>query len=371
MEISPKKILTELSSEGINPSIISLADSIRKENVGNYVYFRGLIEITNVCEKNCYYCGLRRDNKKVKRYNLAEDEIVELAVSIYKKGIRSLCLQSGEITKPAFIEKLVRIVRRIKEETKKIDIENGREPQGAGITGCFGELEKEYYEELFKAGIHRYLLRIETSNPDFYQRLHPPDHSFKKRLKCLEWLKEIGYQVGTGVIIGIPGQTYKDLLNDLLFFKEFDADMIGMGPYIEQHDTPIFQWYKDLITSNGFYKKAFELSIKMIAFARILLKDVNIVASTALQSLPGCENSLELGIKAGANVVMPVFTPSSIKENYKIYEGKKNLTAEEMSQRIKKAGYEPVWDRWGDPLHYFRRNSCFSEKTKVSTTNLL
>ncbi|WP_163329367.1 [FeFe] hydrogenase H-cluster radical SAM maturase HydE [Desulfurobacterium thermolithotrophum] len=356
MEISSKKLLNELSSNGISRSLLSLADLIRKQKVGNYVYFRGLIEISNVCQKNCYYCGLRKDNKNVKRYTLTEEEVVELALLIYKKGIRSLALQSGEIKNEAFFEKLLRIIRKIKEETKKIDIQNGEEPKGAGITGSFGELEKEHYEELFKAGVHRYLLRIETSNRELYEKLHPSDHSFEKRLKCLKWLKEIGYQVGTGVIIGIPGQTYEDLVNDLLFFKDFDIDMIGMGPYIEHRDTPIFRWYEDLITYNGFYKKVFELSIKMIAFARILLEDVNIVASTALQSVPGCENALELGIKAGANVVMPVFTPYSARKNYRIYEGKKNLTPEEMSQRIKKAGYEPVWDRWGDPLHFFKRN---------------
>ncbi|WP_022846152.1 [FeFe] hydrogenase H-cluster radical SAM maturase HydE [Desulfurobacterium sp. TC5-1] len=357
MEISDDRILKELSIDGVSGSLISLADLIRKQKVGDFVYFRGLVEISNICSKNCYYCGLRKDNTKLRRYALSEDEAVAIGVSIYKSGISSLALQSGEVKSDRWVEKLVNIVKRIKEETKKIDEENGKQPEGAGITISFGELEKEHYEELFKAGAHRYLLRIETSDRELYEKLHPvdKDHSFDTRLRCLEWLKEIGYQVGTGVMIGVPGQTIKHLLNDLKFFKSFDVDMVGMGPYIEHRDTPLFVWYRKEIEKKGFYRKAYELSVKMIAFARVILEDVNIVASTALQSIPGCENSLETGIIAGANVVMPVFTPSDFKKAYSIYENKNNLTVSQMAERIERAGYTPVFDRWGDPVHYFER----------------
>ncbi|WP_457567192.1 [FeFe] hydrogenase H-cluster radical SAM maturase HydE [Desulfurobacterium sp.] len=357
MEISDDRILKEFSISGVSGSLVSLADVVRKQKVGDFVYFRGLVEISNICAKNCYYCGLRRDNAKIKRYALSEDEAVAVGVSIYKSGISSLALQSGEVKSDRWVEKLVNIVRRIKEETKEIDRQRGREPKGAGITISFGELEREHYEELFKAGAHRYLLRIETSDRELYERIHPADrnHSFESRIRCLEWLKDIGYQVGTGVMIGFPGQTYRHLLNDLKFFKSFDVDMIGMGPYIEHRDTPLFVWHRREIEKKGFYRKVYELSIKMIAFARIIMEDINIVASTALQSIPGCENSLETGIIAGANVVMPVFTPVDFRNSYSIYEHKNNATPSRMAERIENAGYIPVFDRWGDPIHYFER----------------
>ncbi|SNR87069.1 [FeFe] hydrogenase H-cluster radical SAM maturase HydE [Desulfurobacterium atlanticum] len=357
MELSDERVLEELSLSGVSSSLISLADVVRKQSVGEFVYFRGLIEISNICNKNCFYCGLRKDNLNLKRYAMTEDEAVEIAVSMYRSGLTSLALQSGEVKSDRWVEKLVSIVRRIKEETKKIDIESGKEPEGAGITASFGELEKEHYEELFKAGAHRYLLRIESSNRELFYKLHPEDsnHSYENRIKCLEWLKEIGYQVGTGVLIGVPGQTEKDLLNDIRFFQSFDVDMVGMGPYIEHRNTPLYVWHRKEIESKGFYRRAYELTIKMIAITRIIMEDINMVASTALQSVPGCENSLEMGIIAGANVVMPTFTPPDVKSSYNIYNKRRNLSLKEMVERIEKAGYTPVLDRWGDPKHFLKR----------------
>ncbi len=353
--MNSQKILKILEHEEIDHSLIDTANSIRESKVGNKVFFRALIEITNICNKNCYYCGLRKNNKHIKRYLLSEDELINLVIELYKKGIKSFAFQTGEINNEKFIRKLIKIIQTIKRETKKIDIQNNEQTKGAGITGSFGELEKEFYEELFKAGVHRYLLRIETSNKKLYEKFHPKNHSFNKRLKCLEHLKNIGYQVGSGIIIGIPGQTYKNFVEDLNFFKNFDLDMIGMGPYIEHHDTPVFYQYKKLITSKNFYKKNFELSIKMIALTRILLGDVNIVNSTSLQSLPSINNAFELGIKAGANVVMPIFTPNIQRKKYEIYDLKKHLTFTDIKKRIEKIGFIPICDKWGDPLHYFER----------------
>ncbi len=353
-----QKILKILENKNFNQALIDTANSIRASKVGNKVFFRALIEITNICNKNCYYCGLRKDNKHIKRYLLSKDELINLVIELYKQGIKSFAFQTGEINNENFIQKLIKIIQIIKKETKKIDIQNNKEIKGAGITGSFGELEKEFYEELFKAGVHRYLLRIETSNKKLYEQFHPKNHSFNKRLRCLEYLKDIGYQVGSGIIIGIPGQTCKNLAEDLKFFKNFDLDMIGMGPYIEHHDTPVFYKYKKLITSKNFYKKNFELSIKMIALTRILLEDVNIVNSTSLQSLPDINNAFELGIKAGANVVMPIFTPNLQRKKYKIYDSKKHLTFTNIKKRIKKIGFIPICDEWGDPLHYFKRHNA-------------
>ncbi len=368
--VDSQKILNLLENEGIDNLLIETSNSIRLSKVGNKVYFRALIEITNICNKNCYYCGLRKDNKLIKRYMLTEEKIINLVINLYKQGIKSFAFQSGEINNEKFILKLVKIIQKIKNETKQIDIQNNEEIKGAGITGSFGELEKEFYEELFKAGIHRYLLRIETSNRKLYEKIHPLNHSFNKRLKCLEYLKEIGYQVGSGIMIGIPGQTYKDLIKDLKFFKNFDLDMIGMGPYIEHYNTPIFNQYKALITSKNFYKKIFELSIKMIALTRIILEDVNIVNSTSLQSLPNFNNAFELGIKAGANVVMPIFTPNIQKAKYEIYNLKKYLTFTDISNRIKKINFIPIYNKWGDPLHYFKRTrqiNCINRKNELFT----
>ncbi len=357
MNLPNDRILKEFSRSGVSSSLLSLSDIVRKQKVGNYVYFRGLIEISNICGKNCYYCGLRKDNLTLKRYALSEEEAVNIAISMYKMGLTSLALQCGEVKSDRWVEKLVSIVKRVKDETKKIDVELGREPKGAGITASFGELEKEHYEEIFKAGAHRYLLRIETSNRELFYKLHPEDenHSFEKRVKCLEWLKDIGYQVGTGVLIGVPGQTYRDLLNDLMFFQLMDIDMVGMGPYIEHRSTPLYVWNRKIIESVGFYRKAYELTIKMLAFTRIIMENINMVASTALQSVPGGENSLETGIMAGANVVMPTFTPAQIKASYNIYDKRENLTISEMVEKIEKSGYVPVLNSWGDSKHYYKR----------------
>jgi biotin synthase len=204
------------------------AYEVKQKLVGNKAFYRGLIEFSNICEKDCYYCGIRRSNKNVDRYMMKEEEIVEGAKWAYENNYGSIVLQSGEREDSFFINFITNVLKKIKE------VSDGK----LGITISLGEQSREVYKEWFEAGAHRYLLRIETSNPELYKQLHPENHDYGKRRKCLDLLRETGYQVGTGVMIGLPGQTVDDLVNDLFFFRDNDIDMIGMGPYIVHKDTP-------------------------------------------------------------------------------------------------------------------------------------
>ncbi len=324
--------------------IFARAAEVKEEYIGNKVYYRGLIEYSNRCSKNCYYCGVRAGNKKIKRYQLTDDEVVEAAVFAHKNKFASIVIQAGERSGKVFTAKIETLIRKIHKATNS----------ELHITLSLGEQSEETYRKWFKAGAHRYLLRIEVSSPDLYIKLHPLNkiHDYQTRLDCLRSLKQIGYQVGTGVMIGLPFQTIDDLAEDLLFFKKFDIDMAGMGPYIEHNDTPLFQYSEQLLPKAG----RFDLSLKMVALLRIMMKNINIAATTAMQSID--PQGREKAIMIGSNVVMPNLTPIKYREDYLLYQDKPCVDeeAEEcrgcLEARIKMAGAEVGYGEWGDSKHY-------------------
>ena len=302
-------IIQLLQSKGEDEKMLfDFSGKIKQKNVGNTVYLRGLIEFSNICEKDCYYCGIRKSNTNVHRYSVSDDEVLESIQFAYDKGYGSVALQSGEIRSKAFTEKITRILQKTTKLT------NGE----LGVTLSCGEQTEETYRQWFEAGANRYLLRIETSNPELYRKLHPNNdiHRFERRLEALEMLKSFGYQTGTGVMIGLPFQTVEDLADDLLFMKNFDIVMCGMGPYIEHHETPLYQ-FKDELLPLG---KRLNLALKMVAILRILMPDINIASTTALQSIE--KNARMRAIQIGANVLMPNITPRKYRDDYFLYENK-------------------------------------------------
>jgi biotin synthase len=311
---------------------------------GDKVYFRGLIEFSNTCHCNCYYCGIRKSNSSVERYTLSKGQIVSSALWCGKQGYGSVVLQSGERNDPAFVDFVEDVVLSIKKGSRSSDL-----PNGVGITLSCGEQTEETYRRWFDAGTHRYLIRIEASDPVLYRSLHPKTQPQQPRIYCLKNLKKIGYKIGTGVMIGLPGQTVENLADDILFFKEIGADMIGMGPYIAHHATPMAH-YKEEIASQS--ENIFRMSQKMIAVTRLTLKDVNIAASTALQAMK--EDGRETGLTFGANVIMPQVTPVEVRKNYLLYEGKPCLdeNAEQcrtcLSLRVASVGRTIGYNIWGD-----------------------
>jgi biotin synthase len=317
---------------------------IKELFVGKKVYFRGLIEFSNVCDKDCYYCGIRRSNLSVRRYNLTDNEILEAAHFADENRFGSVVLQSGENNSIAFAERITNLITRIKQ------LSNGR----IGITLSVGEQTEQVYRRWFDAGAHRYLLRIETTNQSLYSKIHPQNqlHDFNHRLDCLHSLRAIGYQTGTGVMIGLPFQTIGDLVHDLLFFQEFGIDMVGMGPYIEHSETPLYEFRHELLPIH----ERFDLSLKMIAVLRILMNDINIAAATALQAIDPLGR--EKGIKAGANIIMPNITPGIYRNNYRLYENKPCIDEEPaqckgcLDARIALADGEIGYNEWGDSLHF-------------------
>lgn len=237
--------------------------------------------------------------------------------------------------------------------------------RGMGVAIGLGELSREYYQDLFDAGAHRYLLRIETANPDLYARLHPADHSWENRRRCLQDLKEIGYQVGTGVMIALPGQTFGDLARDLMFFRDIEADMIGCGPYIVQEDTPIGQIWSELhhqgYNEINYNAELLELCCRFLSLARITLGDVNISATTALQAIHPIGREIALG--RGANQLMPILTTTSYRQNYQLYQGKPCIDEGHedcrscLTKRVEFAGKLLHLNDWSDPPSYFRKLS--------------
>ncbi len=303
---------------------------------GDKVYFRGLIEASNVCVKDCYYCGIRKSNINLTRFSMTEEEILYCARLANEMNYASIVLQSGERQDKEYIQFVEDILLKI----KKIG--------NLGITLSLGEQTFETYQRWFAAGAHRYLLRIETSSPDLYKKLHPSDHLFKTRLDCLRTLKQIGYQVGTGVMMGLPNQTLEDLADDILFFEKEDIAMIGMGPYIPHQDTP-------LAKPDYNAKEHFRLGLVMIALTRLHLKDVNIAAATALQTLDA--SGREKGILAGANVIMPNITPTQYRKSYRLYDNKPCLDENAkqcmacLDKRILWTGAKIGYGEWGDSKH--------------------
>ncbi len=321
--------------------------AVKKEVVGPKVYFRGLVEFSNICSKDCFYCGIRRSNEKVLRYNATDDEILESCRFAWENRFASVVLQSGELSSPAFVKRVDHLLKKIKQ------LSNNE----LGITLSCGEQTRETYRRWFESGAHRYLLRIEASNRELYAKIHPgtPEHSFEKRVEALHFLRESGYQVGTGVMIGLPFQTVDDLAGDLLFFREMDIDMCGMGPYIEHEHTPLYP-YRHLLQSK---QERFELALSMIAALRLLMPDINIAAATALQAIDPAGR--EKALTVGANVIMPNLTPCRYRKDYLLYEDKPCLDEDAelcrncLEARIELAGSEIGYGEWGDSRHFFKR----------------
>lgn len=330
----------------------STAYEIMKTYVGEQVYLRGLIEFSNYCVNDCFYCGIRKSNHELPRFILSKNEILDSAIWCAEKGYGSVVLQSGERHDDAFVNFIEECIRDIKKATISSTL-----PNGLGITLCVGELSYEQYKKLYDAGAHRYLLRIETTNKELFKKIHPEKQSFEKRVECLHMLKELGYYVGTGVMIGLPEQTMEDLANDLIFFKELDVDMIGMGPYLMHLSTPMKE-HKDYFFDNQ--KSIYKLALKMIAVARIYLKDVNIASTTALQAMYPWGR--EEGLLFGANIIMPNLTPLDARKNYQLYNGKPCLDEFQgdcfkcITSRIESTGRKVALNQWGDSLHYLSRN---------------
>ena len=338
--------LMKIDNEKDLQLLFDKAYEVKLKYIGNNVYYRGLVEFSNICIKNCKYCGIRRDNSNVERFAMSKEDILNSAKWIYENGYGSMALQSGERTDEKFIDFVEDIVKEIQKMTNN----------GLGITLSVGEQSLETYKKWRKAGATRYLLRIESTNRELFEKIHPKDelHSFEKRLQGLKDLREAGYQVGTGVMIGLPGQTEEDLVNDIIFFKENDIDMIGMGPYILHDETPMGKEFKNSVLSK---EKRVELGLKMIAICRIYMKDINIAATTALQGLDPMGR--EKGILAGANIIMPSATKTSERVKYQLYNGKPaiNDDAEKgkksLEESLAKIGENIVYGKRGDSPHFF------------------
>lgn len=316
----------------------------KQDYIGNKVHYRGLIEFSNFCQKDCLYCGIRRGNTKVERYEMADQEIIDAAAWAHQQNYGSIVLQGGERASRAFTARIERLLQQIHTETN----------HELGITLSLGEQTEETYRRWLAAGAKRYLLRIETSNPELYAAIHPTDHKFDERVTCLKTLRDLGWQTGTGVMIGIPGQTPKDLVDDIHFFEQLDIDMIGMGPFIPHVDTPLGQ---QVSSFDG--PRQLQMALTMIALTRIRLRDVNIAAATALQALN--PQGRERGIEAGANIMMPNLTETRYRTGYQLYNGKPCMDENAgmcrfcLEGRIASVGESVGYGEHGDAPHYFRR----------------
>lgn len=313
--------------------LFQAADRIRREKYGKSVFIRGLIEISNICKNDCYYCGIRRSNPGVHRYRLTAEEILSCCENGHRLGIRTFVLQGGE--DPGFTrEVLVSIISEIRS----------RFPDCA-ITLSLGEMEKESYQAFYNAGANRYLLRHETADAAHYARLHPPQLTLANRMQCLHQLKEIGFQAGAGFMVGSPYQTPETLAEDLLFLKELQPHMVGIGPFIPQKDTP-FAGEK----TGGLHE-----TLVMLALTRLMLPGALLPSTTALGTIhPG---GREMGLQAGGNVVMPNLSPVENRKFYALYDNKAAFGAESaeglrlLFEKVRAAGYEPDMGR-GDHVSY-------------------
>ena len=335
-------------------ALFASAYAVKCREIGKSVSFRGLIEFGNICEKDCYYCGIRKSNGKVHRYRMDADEIVREAEWAHKTGYGSLVLQSGELSGEAN-------VAFVEDVLKRIHAFGGDD---FGVTISLGEQSEGTYRRWREAGAHRYLLRIETSNTSLYAKLHPADHSWERRRDCLRMLRRCGYQVGSGVMSCLPGQTADDLAADIEFFAAEDIDMIGMGPYIPHPDTPLGTLGYDKVIASGYPPNMpsplrLELGLRMIAATRLYLHDVNIAAATALQALD--PEGREKGLLAGANVIMPNVTETRYRADYQLYEGKPCLNENSalcqgcLERRITAIGETILWNERGDSPHWRKR----------------
>ena len=324
--LSDEELLKLLSTNEYDSELHTLADEVRREIYGEDVYIRGLIEISNYCKNNCYYCGIRRGNKSAVRYRLTTDDILACCEEGYKLGFRTFVMQGGE--DPYYTDDVMcGIVSAVRERYSD-----------CAITLSLGERSYESYLALYNAGANRYLLRHETANAEHYGKLHPQSMNLQNRKDCLFNLKEIGYQVGSGFMVGSPYQTTENLVEDLRFLQKLSPDMIGIGPYVTHAQTPFASF------ENG----SVELTLRLLSVLRLMFPYVLLPSTTALGTLH--PQGRELGLKAGANVVMPNLSPVKIRKLYELYENK-ICTGEEAAQcrgclekRVEAAGYKIVTD---------------------------
>ena len=325
-------------------ALMRRAYDVKTSTWGRRVALRGLVEFSNFCSKDCLYCGIRRGNAGVVRYRMDEGEIFAAVEWAAENRYGSVVLQSGEMAceeNTAFVE---RVLSRIHE----------RFGDDLGITLSLGEQSGDAYRRWRAAGAHRYLLRIESSNPRLYARIHPSGYSWQARLRCLRALKEAGFVVGTGVMIGLPWQTLDDLAGDVAFFRDEGVDMVGMGPYLAHPDTPLAA-----SAPAQDRKRLLELTLRMIAVTRLAIPDANIASTTALQAID--HEGREKGLLAGANVIMPNVTPQKYRGEYLLYPGKPCLGEDSelcrgcLERRVKSIGEEIAWGERGDPLHFTGR----------------
>ncbi|MGN0558105.1 MAG: [FeFe] hydrogenase H-cluster radical SAM maturase HydE [Acutalibacteraceae bacterium] len=303
------------------------AQNVSKQKFGNKIYVRGLIEFTSYCKNDCYYCGIRRSNKNAQRYRLSKDDILSCCENGYSLGFRTFVLQGGD--DGYYTDELIAdIVRSIKEKYPD-----------CAVTLSIGEKSEKSYKLFFKAGANRYLLRHETANGAHYVKLHPDNMDLGSRINCLAYLKKIGYQTGCGFMVGSPYQTLENIVQDLRFIKNFKPHMIGIGPFIPHKDTPFA----------NFKQGSLELTLTLISILRLMNRNALIPSTTALGTIHPMGR--EMGILAGANVVMPNLSPVSVRKKYMLYDNK-ICTGEEaaeckycLSNRMKTIGYEIVTDR--------------------------
>ena len=303
------------------------AQEVALRHFENKIYIRGLIEVSNCCRNNCYYCGIRKGNPNIERYRLSRESILNCCKQGYELGFRTFVLQGGE--DPALTNDQIEMtVARIRQEYPD-----------CAITLSLGEKSREAYERFFRAGANRYLLRHETYNESHYRQLHPAEMSGKQRLQCLADLKDIGYQTGTGIMVGSPGQTVEHIIEDILFIEKLQPEMIGIGPFLPPHDTPFAQYPSGTV----------ERTILLLSIFRLMHPSALIPATTALATL--IPDGRERGILAGANVVMPNLSPREERRKYELYNDKASLGAESaeglatLQKQLNTIGYEISTER--------------------------
>lgn len=310
-QLSKEEIIELLKNDELTNNILTAADNVRKKYVGDSIHLRALIEFSNICQRNCFYCGVRAANQNIKRYRLNSSEIISLAQNAIEKGYKTIVLQSAEDN--YYTAKILAdIIKKIKEND-------------VAVTLSIGERTFDEYKILKEAGADRFLLRIETTDRELYKKLHP-NMDFDNRIECLKNLKKLGYETGTGCLVGLPDQKIESLADDILFFKKLDADMVGLGPLIPHKDTPL----KDIPASS------FKLALKVMAITRLLIPDINIPATTAMETIQ--TNGRILALKSGANVLMPNVTDELHRNQYEIYPGKKSVNYNRLEDTLKKIG---------------------------------
>lgn len=327
LETEEYQYLIDNRNEEIAEFLRKRADSVRQKVYGNKVFIRGLIEISNICKNDCFYCGIRKGNKNCQRYRLSKEDILACCKEGYELGFRTFVLQGGE---DRFFtdEVLCDIVSKIKKEYPD-----------CAITVSLGERSENSYRKLFESGADRYLLRHETADKEHYERLHPSELSFENRMECLKTLKKIGFQTGCGFMVGSPGQTSLQLAKDLKFVEMFSPEMCGIGPFIPHKDTA----FKNEKAGSC------ELTCYLLSIVRLIKPNILLPSTTALGTID--QNGREKGILSGGNVVMPNLSPLSVRQKYMLYDNKIS-TGEESAQnllnlkiRMAKIGFEIVTDR--------------------------